>query len=87
MSHGGQALFVALESLPGGGKSRFLQRIVPMLYHVNAVYQPLESWFDVCHESNTTDTGIPFNPNIFKLAYEDPERWAFSFQIWTLMTR
>eukprot|EP00494_Astrolonche_serrata_P029622 UN29889 len=83
----GRSIFVALESLPGGGKSKFLKTIVPQLSFAHCIYQPLESWFDVGHDANLSDTGVPFNPNIFKLAYEDPKRWNYSFQLWTLMTR
>ena len=58
-----------------------------MIHHVQGISQPLDSWFDVCHGGQVSDTGVPFNPNIFKLAMEQPDRWAYTFQVWCLLTR
>ena len=70
----------AFEGLIGAGKSTFLKLMAQHYPEVILTLQePVEEW----QRYKNPKTGM----NVLETYYSDPQRWAFTFQMQTLMTR
>lgn len=68
-------LFCMVEGNIGTGKSTFIRIITSLLEAAHGSYEPLEEWQNVGGE------------NLLNYFYQEPMRWAYSFQTYTLLTR
>lgn len=59
----------------GTGKSTFIRIISSLLKDIHGTFEPLEEWQNVGGE------------NLLNFFYQEPMRWAYSFQTYTLLTR
>jgi len=66
-------LFV-VEGNIGAGKSTFLKMLEKYM-HVQIILEPTDQWQNIDGE------------NILDLFYKDPKRWAYTFQLYALITR
>ena len=67
-------VIVAVEGNIGAGKSTLLQRLLPSLAPLGGTIlpEPVQEWS---------------RSGLLQRFYDDPKRWAFSFQMFALMTR
>lgn len=63
---------VSLEGNIGSGKSTLLKHLVKAIPSTEAIPEPIREW-----QQN----------NLLHLYYQDPPRWAFSFQTYALFSR
>lgn len=69
---------IYIEGNIGTGKTTFLDFISQLYPHDSVVYEPVDQWIA------TTDTD---NTNILDKFYSDQERWAFTFQMNSFISR
>ena len=67
-----------LEANIGAGKTTFIQKLAKRFPEINPIPEPLDKWLSKCDQS-----GI----NILDKFYQDPHRWAYTFQMNVFMTR
>jgi deoxyadenosine/deoxycytidine kinase len=67
-----------LEGNIGSGKSTLLKKLKDKYPRVNVVLEPVDEWIDFKNNNNQS---------IFQLFYENPEKYAFAFQMYVMLTR
>lgn len=67
-----------LEGNIGSGKSTLLKRLKSKYPHINVIQEPVEEWIN--YKDDTEQS-------IFQLFYDNPSRFAFTFQMYVMLTR
>lgn len=67
-----------LEGNIGSGKSTLLNKLKDKYPSVNVVLEPVDEWIDFKNNNHQS---------IFQLFYENPEKYAFAFQMYVMLTR
>lgn len=67
-----------LEGNIGAGKSTLLKKLKLRYPHVDIVQEPVDEWINYKDDSNQS---------IFQLFYENPKKYAFTFQMYVMLTR
>ncbi len=65
-----------LEGNIGAGKTTFLRLIAQHLPDIKTVFEPVNNWQDNC-----------FGKSLLSSFYEDSQRWAYTFELLTLICR
>ena len=76
-------LLISIEGNIGAGKSTILSNIKSQRPTYNFIKEPLDVWKSLQNFDPTTQT----NKNLLQLYYEDPHRWAYTFQHASLLSR
>lgn len=67
-----------LEGNIGSGKSTLLKKLKSKYPHINVFQEPVDEWINYKND---------LDQSIFQLFYENPSKYAFTFQMYVMLTR